>query len=264
MKGKTVLVTGGARGIGFAICDAIAQLGGNVAVLVALPSPVDDFHALGAKHGIRAFYDQADVTQQASLDAGFARALRKAGSFQGCVTAAGVALDKPFVQHTWEEAQRVLSVNVMGTFWTAKLVAEHMAEVGGGGSIVMIASIAAQGIKIPEQNLAIYHMSKAAVKGVVGPLAVELAEDGIRVNSVSPGVIMSPMTEALKTEYPHLLDMFEGAAPLKRVGVPRDLTPMVAYLLSDASSFTTGGDFLITGGLHAGIAPSFMKRSVGS
>ncbi len=74
----------------------------------------------------------------------------------------------------------------MGTFWTAKLVSDHMAEHREGGSIVMIASIAAQGIKIPEPNLAIYHMSKAAVKGVVGPLATELAEVGIRVNCISP------------------------------------------------------------------------------
>lgn len=103
------------------------------------------------------------------------------------------------------------------------------------------------------------NMSKAAVKGLVGPLAVELAESKIRLNSVSPGVILSPMTNALKTEYPHLLAMFENAAPLKRIGVPQDLTPIVSYLLSDASSFTTGADFVVTGGMHAGISPSYIK-----
>ena len=264
MKDRTVLVTGGARGIGFAICKAVAQLGGNIAVIDALPEPVEEFHTLGDKYGVKAFYEQADATQQSSLESAFNSTLEKSGGFQGCVTAAGVALDKPFSSHTWQEARRVLDVNVMGTFWTAKLVADHMAESGKGGSIVMIASIAAQGIKVPEQNLAIYNMSKAAVKGLVGPLAVELAEKKIRVNSISPGVIFSPMTEALKTEYPHLLAMFENAAPLKRIGVPEDLTPMVAYLLSDAASFTTGGDFLVSGGIHAGISPSYLKGAIAS
>lgn len=93
-----------------------------------------------------------------------------------------------------------------------------MAKHQQGGSIVMIASIAAQGIKVPEQNLAIYNMSKSAVKGLVGPLAVELSEHNIRVNSISPGVIESPMTASLKIEYPKLVEMFENAAPVGRMG----------------------------------------------
>jgi len=261
MRDKTVLVTGGGRGIGFAICKAVAQLGGNIAVLDCLSEPVDEFHSLGSQNGIRAFYRQADVTQKQSLEDGFAWALEKAGSFQGCVTAAGIALDKPFVDHSWDECHQVLNVNVMGTFWAAKLSAAHMAKRGNGGSIVMIASIAAQGVKVPEQNLAIYNMSKAAVKGLVGPLAVELAEAQIRVNSISPGVIMSPMTDALKTQYPHLLRMFQSAAPLKRIGIPSDVTPLVAYLLSDASSYTTGSDFPVTGGMHVGISPSYISQT---
>lgn len=261
MREKTVLVTGGGRGIGFAICKAVAQLGGNVAVLDCLSEPVEEFHSLGSQYGIKSFYRQADVTQKQSLEDGFAWALEKAGSFEGCVTAAGIALDKPFLDHAWEECHRVLNVNVMGTFWASKLCAAHMVKRGNGGSIVMIASIAGQGVKVPEQNLAIYNMSKAAVKGLVGPLAVELAEAKIRVNSISPGVIMSPMTDALKTQYPHLLKMFQQAAPLKRIGLPSDLTPLAAYLLSDASSFTTGSDFPVTGGMHVGISPSYISQT---
>jgi sorbose reductase len=260
MKGKSVLVTGGGRGIGFAICKAVAQLGGNIAILDHLPEPVNEFNSLKSKYGVKASYTRADVTKQDSLEQGFKAAVAAIGPFHGCVTAAGIAVDKPFTTQTWDEAAQVLAVNVMGTFWTAKLMTEHVREHGQGASIVMIASIAAQGNKIPEQNLAIYNMSKAAVKGVVGPLAVELAESGIRVNSVSPGVILSPMTDALKTEYPHLLAMFENAAPLKRIGVPEDLTPVITYLLSDASSFTTGADHLVSGGLHAGMSPSWVKH----
>ncbi|KAM0720679.1 hypothetical protein Q7P37_004816 [Cladosporium fusiforme] len=261
MKGKTVLVTGGGRGIGFAICKAIAQLGGNIAVLDALAEPVKEFRFLNKDYGIDAFYERVDVTVQSSLEAGFNSIIQQSGSIQGCVTAAGIALDKPFCDHTWEECKRVLDVNVLGTFWTAKLAADHMISREQGGSIVMIASVAAQGVKVPMQNLAIYNMSKAAVKGLVGPLAVEIGHTGVRVNSISPGVIDSPMTQAVSTTYPKLVDMFHNAAPVKRIGQPSDLTPVVAYLLSDASTFTTGSDFPITGGIHAGVSPEWLERA---
>lgn len=263
MKDKNVLITGGARGIGFAIAKAVAQLGGNVAVIDYQEKPIQEFSSLKDRYGIDTFYTQADVTQKQSLDAAFEKAVKAQGAFHGCVPAAGIALDKPIRDTTWDEAKRVLDVNVMGTFWTTKLTADHMREHRAGGSIVMIASIAAQGFKVPNQELSIYNMSKAAVKGLAGPLAVELSGDGIRVNTISPGVILSPMTKALEQENPQLLKMFEQSIPLKRLGVPQDLTPAVTYLLSDASSYTTGADFLITGGIHAGTAPAWTARGRG-
>lgn len=220
MRGKTVLITGGGRGIGFAISKAIAQMGGNVAVIDTLQEPVEEFNTLPHEFGCQASYHRGDVTDQKSLETAFASAVESAGELHGCVAAAGIALDKPFLHHQWEESQKILSVNTMGTFWTAKLASQHMADHGKGGSLVMIASIAAQGTKIPQQNLSIYNMSKAAVKGLAGPLAVEIAPYGIRVNTISPGIILSPMTNALKTQYPELLHMFESAAPARRIGVP--------------------------------------------
>ena len=225
LEGKSVLVTGGGRGIGFAICKAVAQQGGNVAVLDALSEPVEEFHSLESKYGIKTFFQRADVTKEDSLAPAFAAAVDKIGPFQGCVPAAGIALDKPIEDTTWEEAMAILHVNVLGTWGTAKTFAKHAAEHGQGGSIVMIASIAAQGIKVPEQNLAIYNMSKAAVKGVVGPLAVELAEKKIRVNSISPGVILSPMTNALKTQYPKLY--VQDPAFLNRSSTPANTSCFV-------------------------------------
>jgi sorbose reductase len=260
MKGKTVLVTGGGRGIGLAICKAVAQLGGNIAVLDALPEPAEEFHALSNDNGIETMYERVDVTIQSSLERGFENVVKKTGGIQGCVTAAGITLERPFAEHTWDESQRLLNVNVMGTFWTAKLVADHLRERGEGGSLVLIASVAAQGIIVPMQSLSIYNMSKAAVKGLVGPLAVELGDVGIRVNSISPGVIDSQMTRNNATMFPRLTDMYHNAPPVRRIGQPSDLTPLVCYLLSDASTFTTGSDFLVTGGLHAGLSPRWIDR----
>lgn len=261
MKGKTVLVTGGGRGIGLAICKAIAQLGGNIAVVDALPQPAKGFHKLSDDYGIRAMYERVDVTVQSSLESGFESVVQQTGGIHGCVTAAGITLERPFSDHTWDECQRLLNVNVMGTFWAAKLAADHMKARGEGGSLVMIASLAAQGVIVPMQSLTIYNMSKAAVKGLVGPLAVELGESGIRVNSISPGVIDSQMTRDNATMFPRLTDMYHNAPPVKRIGQPSDLTPLVCYLLSDASTFTTGSDFLVTGGLHAGLSPKWLDRS---
>jgi len=261
MKGKTVLVTGGGRGIGFAICKAVAQLGGNVAVLDALAGPVDEFDTLSTKYGTKTHYERVDVTVQSSLEAGFESIIKQSGGIHGCVTAAGITLERPFLDHTWDECLRMLMVNTLGTFWAARLAADHMISCERGGSIVMIASLAAQGVMVPSQSLSMYSMTKASVKGLVGPLAVELGHTGIRVNSISPGVIDSQMTRDNATKFPKLTDMYHNAPPVKRIGQPSDLTPIVTYLLSDASTFTTGSDFPITGGIHAGVSPSWLERT---
>ena len=103
-------------------------------------------------------------------------------------------------------------------------------------------------------------MSKAAVKGLVGPLAVELGNVGIRANSISRSVIDWQMTRDNAIMFPRLTDMYHNVQPVRRIGQPSDLTPLVYYLLSDASTFTTGSDFLVTGGLHAGLSPKWIDR----
>jgi len=264
LKNKTIVVTGGGRGIGLAITKAIAQLGGNIAVLDALPEPSPDFHSIASANNVKTSYQRVDVTLQPQLETAFERIVQEAGEggIQGCVTAAGITLERPFADHTWAECQRMLAVNVLGTFWCAKLAASAMQARGGqgGGSIVLIASVAAQGVVVPLQSLSMYNMSKAAVKGLVGPLAVELGEAGIRVNSISPGVIDSDMTRDNAVKFPRLTDMYHNAPPVRRIGQASDLTPLVALLLGEAGGFMTGGDYVVTGGLHAGVSPRWLER----
>ena len=109
------------------------------------------------------------------------------GQLHGGFTAAGICIDEPLVEASWENSHKLLDINVMGTFWTAKLISRHLIETKTPGSIVFIASISGQGIHTPVQAVTIYNASKAAVKGMVGPLAAELGRHGIRVNSISPG-----------------------------------------------------------------------------
>lgn len=139
----------------------------------------------------------------------------------------------------------------MGTFLSAQLAAKHMQSQNSGGSIVMIASIAARAA-IPSQRLSIYGASKGAVRALGRQLAVELSPRGIRVNTISPGYIATEMTQGLALTNPELWTVFNQAAPMQRIGDRADLKTAVAYLLSDAAAYTTGSDLLVTGGLHAG------------
>lgn len=186
LSDKNFLITGGGRGIGFACAKAIAQLGGGVAVIDTTPEPTDDFKMLSSQFGIKTSYVQGDVTNQKSLEDAFARSLQNIGQLHGGLTAAGICIDEPLLEADWVNTQSQLNVNVMGTFWTIKLLARHLVDTKCPGSIVTIASLNGQGFYVPVQPIAAYNATKAAVKGLMGPLAGELGEHGIRINSISP------------------------------------------------------------------------------
>lgn len=114
LRGRNYVVTGGAQGIGFAVTRAICEMGGNVAVMDIQDRPVDkeQWNSLSQKFGSKAVYIQTDVTKQESLNAAFAKAIQELGSIDGLVPAAGIAIDKPFIEQTWEEFTRIQEINV--------------------------------------------------------------------------------------------------------------------------------------------------------
>ncbi|KAF7557556.1 hypothetical protein G7Z17_g574 [Cylindrodendrum hubeiense] len=249
---RNYVVTGGAQGIGFAVTRAICEMGGNVAVMDIQAKPVDEFSTLSKKFGAKAVYIQTDVTEESSLNAAFAQALLELGSIDGCVPCAGIAIDKPFVDQTWDEFTRIQNINVRGTFFTAQLVAKHMIERGSGGSMVLIASQSAH-IGLPGYRMAAYNASKGGVMMLSKALAVELAPHNIRVNTISPGFVDSDMTRDVReSKSKREGEQMWLAPPMKRLSTQNDLTGAVIYLLSSASRFTTAADIPITGGLHAG------------
>lgn len=271
LKNKNFLITGGGRGIGFACGKAIAQLGGGVAVIDTLPEPTDEFNTLAERFGVQTSYVRGDVTKQDNLEEAFAQTVRNMGQIHGALLAAGICIDETLLEADWQHTKSTFDVNIMGTFWVIKLLAKHLVETKTPGSIVTIASLNGQGFFVPVQPCSAYNASKAAVKGMMGPLAGELGEHGIRINSISPGkhikpgdplgerrtnvllvgAIQTPLLRRLEGEKRAILDWYRNGAPLGRLGVPEDLTPMVCYLLSDAAAFTTGADFLVTGEYHA-------------
>lgn len=188
LVGKNFLITGGGRGIGFACGKAIAQLGGSVAVVDTLPEPTEEFATLSERFGVKTSYVRGDVTDQRSLETAIAQSIEAmGGQLHGGLTAAGICIDEPTFEADWEHSQRTFNVNIMGTFWTIKLMADHLVKTETPGSIVAIASVNGHGIWAPVQPQAAYNASKAAVKGLMGPLAGEFGQYGIRINSISPG-----------------------------------------------------------------------------
>lgn len=114
LRGRNYVVTGGAQGIGFALTRAICEMGGNVAVMDIQEKPVNttEWNNLSQKFGAKTFYIQTDVTKQESLNQAFATAIQELGSLDGLIPAAGIAIDKPFVEQTWEEFTRIQEINV--------------------------------------------------------------------------------------------------------------------------------------------------------
>ena len=138
-------------------------------------------------------------------------------------------------------------MQVLGSYFSAQIAAKHMVKQGNGGSIVMIASIAAH-CAIPAQRVSIYGASKAAIKLLGQTLAVEMAPFNVRVNTISPGFIETKMTAQFK----NIQTVIRTVPPLGRIGQPEDLALAVGYLLGEGASYTTGTDVAITGGLHSG------------
>jgi len=252
LTGRNFVVTGGAQGIGFAAAHTICEFGGNVAVLDIQDKPVEDLHGLESKFGVKTFYIQTDVTKQDSLTSAIAQAVEKLGSIDGLVPAAGIAIDKPFIDQTWEEFTRIQEINQRGVFFTVQLVAKQMLKQGKGGSIVLLASQVAH-VAIPGHRMSAYNMSKGGILMLMKALAVELAPHNIRVNSISPGFVDSDMLQNVRAgKTPHEAEQMEISPPMKRLSNQNDLTGSMIYLLSDAARFTTAADIPITGGLHAG------------
>ncbi|KAJ4246318.1 hypothetical protein NW762_013669 [Fusarium torreyae] len=252
LRGRNYIVTGGAQGIGFACTRAICEMGGSVAVLDIQKQPVDEFNTLSEKFSTKTIYIQTDVTSEESINAAFDKVLQEFGSIDGCVPAAGIAIDKPFLDQTWAEFTRIQDINVRGTFFVAQLAARQMVKQGTGGSMVLLASQSAH-IGLPGYRMAAYNASKGGVFMLSKALAVELAPKNIRVNTISPGFVDSEMTRDVRAAK----SKREGeqmwlAPPNQRLSTQNDLTGAVIYLLSDAARHTTAADIPITGGLHAG------------
>ncbi|KAK5272374.1 hypothetical protein LTR99_001765 [Exophiala xenobiotica] len=246
VKDKTVVITGGARGLGLNFGIGLAQAGANIAAIDISNEPSEGFSAL-AQYGGKYQYYKADVRDYQGLKATIDRIADDFGSIDGCIPAAGIIRDRPFLEHTQEDFEDSIGINVNGVFFTVQHCAAHMIKQGTGGRVVCIASTAGHRSLYP-QTIAAYTASKYAVRGIVKQVAAEMAPHNIRVNSISPGVIMTDMLQSVISQNPSRRKLFEDSNAMKRIATPDELVGMVLYLMSDASRYTTGQDFLVDGG----------------
>ncbi|MEP2031360.1 MAG: L-iditol 2-dehydrogenase [Paracoccaceae bacterium] len=247
LAGKIAMVTGGARGIGRAICEAMAQAGATVAVADLRVEDADEI----AK-AIGGMAVAMDVTDYTSIAACVNRVETALGGIDILVNNAGIFNMASIDKITPEDYRRQYDVNVGGTIFACQAVVPTMKKRGGGAII----NFSSQAGRRGEPNIAVYCSTKAAVISVTQSLALELADDNIRVNAVAPGVIDTPMWDVVDAQFAEYEKKPKGqkkrevgeAVPLGRMGNPRDVADPCVFLASDAARYITAQTINVDGG----------------
>lgn len=242
LTGKTAIVTGAARGQGAVEAEMLATAGASVLLCDVLE---DDGHALVERltgEGHRVKFLKLDVTSESEWAAALNLVRDWTGRLDVLVNNAGIINRKIIRDMSVEEWRKVLDVNATGAFIGTKLASVLMAETGGGSIINISSNSGFSGHYDPA-----YTSSKWALRGLTRSAAMEFAEQGIRVNAICPGLIVTD----LNRNSPHLGPMI-GMTPMQRAGEADEVAQLVLFLASDGSGFITGEDFVIDGGFTAG------------
>ncbi|KAF2795689.1 NAD(P)-binding protein [Melanomma pulvis-pyrius CBS 109.77] len=254
LKDKVVVVSGAARGLGLTQAEALLEAGAIVYALDRLPEPSPEFYTIAERAqkelGTSLQYRQIDVRDVENLNKTVEEIGSKHGRLDGLIAAAGIQQETPALEYKAEDANRMFEVNVTGVFMTSQAVAKQMIKFGNGGSIVLIASmsgtVANRGLICPA-----YNASKAGVIQLARNLASEWGEHKIRVNTISPGYIVTAMVEELFKQYPERRTEWPKQNMLQRLSKPGEYRGAAVFLISDASSFMTGSDLRMDGGHSA-------------
>ncbi|GAQ08028.1 D-arabinitol 2-dehydrogenase [ribulose-forming] [Aspergillus lentulus] len=251
LAGKVVLVSGAARGLGLTQAEALLEAGAKVYGLDRLEEPSSEFFEIQKRAkeelGTELHYRRIDVRDTELLTSTVEQIANVEGRMDGLIAAAGIQQETSALEYTAKDANTMFEVNVTGVFMTAQAVAKQMIRFGNGGSIALIASmsgtVANRGLICPA-----YNASKAAVIQLGRNLAMEWGQYGIRVNTISPGYIVTKMVEDLFVQFPERREEWPKHNMLGRLSTPNEYRGAAVFLLSDASSFMTGSDLRIDGG----------------
>ncbi|KAK2466820.1 hypothetical protein APHAL10511_001078 [Amanita phalloides] len=239
LAGKVCLVTGAARGLGYEFCRAFIQSGCKSLAILDL----NEAEAKNAAQELEAYGDGdvkvlgigCDVASEESVQTAYAQVLDTFHQVDSVVASAGIVDTIPALEYPVDRMKRLYDVNVHGAFYTAREAAKVMIP-RGSGSIILIASMSANIVNVPQTQMP-YNASKAAVKHMAASLAVEWAKHGVRVNTLSPGYIMTKLTRTILANQQEL-----------KMGEPEDLSGAIVFLASDASKFVTGTEIRVDGG----------------
>ena len=271
LEGKIAVVTGGGNGIGRACCERFAEEGASIVVADILDEQGQETVAAIEGLGAKALYVHLDASSRDDNDALMQTTVDTFGRIDVLVTAAGISHSayksgdreaemeilanaaqgmadptRPFLDLTAEGWQRVIDVNLTGTFLAVQAAARHMVAAQNGGAIVTIASVAA---KVPEAGPLSYAVSKAGVWMLTKHVARSLGPAGIRINAIGPGFIETNMTKIIG-EIPMIRDQLLTTLPLGRMGQPRDVANTALFLASDEAAYFTGEILHPDGGMY--------------
>lgn len=240
LSGKIAIVTGGASGIGKAMVELFQKEDATVIAADINDSTIAEISKLENVHGYK-----LNVASDEEWKVFSQKIKTEFGRIDILINNAGISSEKPFDQINYDDWKVMLDVNSFGPFAGMKHIAPIMAEQGGG-SIVNISSYTA---KIG-QGFNHYTASKGAVRAMSKAAATTFGRNGVRINALFPGVIDTPMTQAL-SDSKELLSQLIQATPLQRLGKPEDIAQAALFLASDESSYITGAELVIDGGFSA-------------
>jgi NAD(P)-dependent dehydrogenase (short-subunit alcohol dehydrogenase family) len=249
LTGKSILVTGAGSGIGRAAATVFAEAGARLTLVDFDEASGEAAAAHVRAAGGEAVFVRADVTRDADVSAAVESAVSAWGRLDGAFNNAGVSdHGLPLAEGDEAEFDRVMAINVKGVWLGLKHQIRRMLAQGGGGSIVNTASVAGL---IAAPRMGAYAASKHAVVGLTKTAAVEYAKAGIRVNTVCPGIVRTPMMDRATGRAPEREAQVASAHPMGRVAEPEEVARAALWLLSDAASFVTGHQLTIDGGMTA-------------
>lgn len=255
LSGKTAIVTGGAAGIGFGIAYRLAEAGASVIVADISKEKADKAaEELFAKRW-NAKGLEINVAEEEDVKKMVRETVSEFGSLDILVNNAGIYPNIPVSKMSLQDFEKVLAVNLKGVFLCTKYASEEMIRAGKGGKIINVTSIDA--LHPSSIGLAHYDASKHAVWGFTKNVALELAEHKIWVNAIAPGGIMTPGVQKLQQDAPvsagvdmqKILEGFLAKIPMHRMGEPDDIGKVALFLASDMSSYMTGSQIVVDGGV---------------
>ena len=250
--GRVVVVTGGARGIGFGTATRFAEEGAPVAIVDLDEAAASEAAGrLPLVDGAKAAGIGADVSNGESVEAAVTRVVEELGGIHVVVNNAGITRDNLLFKMTEDDWDLVMGVHLKGAFLMTKAAQKHFVEQKYG-KIVNISSVSALG----NRGQANYSAAKMGIQGFTRTLGIELGPFGINANAVAPGFIATEMTDATAARLKMDVDEFRAlsaeANPVKRVGFPEDIAAAVAFLASDEASYITGQTLYVDGGAKLG------------
>jgi 2-hydroxycyclohexanecarboxyl-CoA dehydrogenase len=244
---RVAVVTGAASGIGLGVARGLAADGHQVALMDRDGSAAEAAAATLRSTGALALAVEADVADRKAVDAGFQKIRTELGPVEILVTSAGIESFTPVLDITADGWDRILAVNLTGTFTCVQAALPDMVSAGWGRIVTISSSSAQSGVP----NMAHYAASKGGVIGLTKALAVELARSGITVNTIPPSLVDTPMARKAEAagDFPGV-DVVGPMVPLGRAGTPADIAAACSFLCSDGGSYITGQVIGVNGGMY--------------